>query len=85
MQRTRKTYRIPYWWEVSTVELIVILIDVLIRQIAAEEDAVDLAVGPGEVAQCPRRFALLNELIDPLQVEPRRRATDQAIAAELKG
>lgn len=85
MQRTKQTYRIPYRRKVSNVELVVILINVLIRQIAAEEDAVDLAVVPGKVAQCSRRFALLNELIDPLQVEPRRRATDQAIAAELKG
>jgi len=67
----RNAYRILDRRKVSNVKLVVILINVLIWQVAAEEDAVDLVVVSGEVLQCSCCFALLDELINPLQVEAR--------------
>lgn len=71
-------------WERIRPQLVEILVDVLIRQVAAQEGAVDVAAFPRQVPEGALDLALLEELEKPLEVEPGRGPTDKPLPAEVK-
>lgn len=71
--------------KVLIAQLLKVFIDVLIRKIAAQKCAVDFAVWTCQLAESTLSLALLDELVETLEVETGRWTTDEAIANELEG
>lgn len=75
---------ISQWAESFGAKLVKVLVEVLIREIGAQEHALDLAVGPGKLCKCALPLPLLQVLQEAPKYKTRRRAAHDALAGEFK-
>lgn len=75
-------YLVGDWWESFWPEFREVLIDVLIREITAQEDAMNQPVSFRHLPERTRSFPLLQQVVKALEIEPRGRAAEDAIPTQ---
>lgn len=70
--------------EVLRPQLVEVLVDILVRQIAAQKHAVHQPIRPRQICQRTALLALVEHLAQSLQVETRRRPADQPCPTQVQ-
>lgn len=78
------THFILHWRKARIVKLVKVFADILVRQVAAEEHAVDKTIGASELAEVALGLLPLDVLVQTFQVEAGGGAADETLATQLQ-